>query len=126
MTEKEIYDINFRLINWARWCRDSKIKGKCRSIEHRYNYRSDMDLGEIVVREAEPTYLAVDNGDAVLVNRAWQALPGLNNKLITAHYMPRKNDYKATCRQLGLKFSEYETQIMRSQQMVVNLLKFFR
>ena len=85
-----------------------------------------MDLGEIVVREAEPTYLAVDNGDAVLVNRAWQALPGLNNKLITAHYMPRKNDYKATCRQLGLKFSEYETQIMRSQQMVVNLLKFFR
>lgn len=127
MTEKEIYDINFRLINWARWCRDNKIKGRCQSIEHRYNYRSDADTGDdVVVRESEPTHFAVDNSDAVLVNRAWQALPELNSRLIKAHYIPRKREFKATCRELGLRFSEYDANLMRSQQMIVNLLKFFR
>jgi len=85
-----------------------------------------LDGEEVVVKESGSISIAVDGKDAVLVNRAWQALPGLNNKLIKAHYLPRRNDYKATCRELGLKFSEYDTQIMRSQQMVVNLLKFFR
>ena len=131
MTEKDIYDINFRLINWERWNRDGKIKGRCQSIEHRYNYRSDADTGDdVVVRESDLTYLAVDNSDAVLVNRAWQALPGLNNKLIAAHYdrykNKRKDAWKDTCRELGLRFSEYESNLMRSQQMVVNLLKFSR
>ncbi len=127
MTEKDIYDINFRLINWARWCRDGKVKGRCKSIEHRYDYRSArMDGEEVVVWEAGPVHFEVDSKDAVLVNRAWQALPVLNNKLITAHYIPRKSDYKAACRALGFRFSEYEANLMRSQQMVVNLLKFFR
>jgi len=84
-----------------------------------------MDNGEVVVREIEPTHLAVDNSDAVLVNRAWQALPGLNNKLITAHYIPRKREYKVTCRELGLKFSEYDVNLLRSQVMLFNLLVFF-
>lgn len=28
--------LHSRILNWARWCRESKPKGHCRSIEHRY------------------------------------------------------------------------------------------
>jgi hypothetical protein len=127
MTDQEIYEIDYRLINWARWCRDSKIKGRCKSIEHRFNYRSDaMDGEEVVIGESAPAYLAVDNSDAVLVNRAWQKLPSLNSKLIAEHYIPRKREYKATCRSLGLKFSEYDANLLRSQQMIFNLARFFK
>lgn len=131
MTNQEIYEIDFRLINWERWCRDGKIKGRCRSIEHRYNYRSDaMDGEEVVVGESAPAYLMVDNSDAVLVNRAWQALPRPNNILIAEHYDKRKNKrkdaWKETCRRLGLRFSEYDANLLRSQVMLFNLLRFYK
>jgi hypothetical protein len=131
MTDQEIYEIDFRLINWERWYRDSKIKGRCKSIEHRYNYRSDkMDGEEVVIGESAPAYMEADGADAAKVNRAWQALPKLNNKLIAAHYDRRKNKrkdaWKDTCRLLGIRFSEYDVTLLRSQQMVFNLLRFYK
>jgi len=114
-----------RLINWARWCRDSKARGRCGSAESKYNYRSDMmDGDEVMLLEKPVAVGVVDHQDALAVNRAWQRLPLLNNRIIAAHYIPLPKDrhHKAMCKSLGLRLSEYDEKLMRSQQMLFNLL----
>jgi hypothetical protein len=83
-----------------------------------------MNGEEVIVGEPTHAFAGVDHADAVLINKAWQQLPELNNKLIAAHYIPRMREYKATCKRLGLRISEYDANLLKSQRMVKNLLAF--
>lgn len=122
MTDAKLRDIENRLINWGRAQRDSKTQGHCRSIEHRYDARSDRG-DEVIAGEVKPRGM-VDYRDALIVNRAWLKLPIKHRKLVAMHYIPHRPHYKKISVTLGIKASEYDYEIQRAQHMVRNILAF--
>lgn len=96
-----------RLDNWGRAQRDSKQWSHCRSIEHRYNARSDHDGDEVIVRESH--YVGqVDLIDAELVNAAWLKVLYNNRMVLAYRYIHRDNNIKRICIKLGLRLSQYD------------------
>lgn len=122
MTDARLRDIEDRLINWGRAQRDNKNQGRCRSIEHRYDARSDKG-DEVIAGEARPTGM-IDYRDSLIINRAWLKLPIKHRKLLAMHYIPHRPHYTKIAFTLGIRMSEYDYQIQRAQMMVRNILAF--
>ncbi len=102
-----------RLINWGRAQRDNKSFGHCRSIEHRYNARSDPGE-DVIVKEVQHVG-EIDQLDAAVVNKAWLKVMYMNRMIIAYHYINRERDVRKTCVMLGLRQSQYDAVMSRGK-----------
>ena len=111
-----------RLVNWGNAYRDNKSFGHCRSIEHRYNARSDPGE-EVIVKEVH--YVGeVDLLDAEVVNKAWLKVM-YNNRMVLAYwYINRLRDIRKTCVILGLRQSQYDAVMSRGKCALNKYLQF--
>jgi len=102
-----------RLINWGNAYRDNKSFGHCRSIEYRYNARSDPGE-ETIVKEVH--YVGeVDLLDAEVVNKAWLKVLYQNRMVLAYWYINRLRDIRKTCVILGLRQSQYDSVMSRGK-----------
>ncbi len=102
-----------RLVNWGNAYRDNKSFGHCRSIEHRYNARSDPGE-ETIVKEVH--YVGeVDLLDAEVVNKAWLKVLYQNRMVLAYWYINRLRDIRKTCVILGLRQSQYDAVMNRGK-----------
>lgn len=102
-----------RLINWGNAYRDNKSFGHCRSIEHRYNARSDPGE-ETIVKEVH--YVGeIDMLDAEVVNKAWLKVLYQNRMVLAYWYINRLRDIRKTCVILGLRQSQYDAVMSRGK-----------
>lgn len=114
-----------RLRNWARVMRDTWSRGHCRSIEWRYDRRSDPDIpkasGDLAARRRP---IEVDIEDAWTVDRAirGQTFPRRERALIESHYL-HQHPYQRTCRVLSIPFRHYDVSVARAVLIVRNRLE---
>lgn len=102
-----------RLINWGNAYRDNKSFGHCRSIEHRYNARSDPGE-ETIVKEVH--YVGeIDMLDAEVVNKAWLKVLYQNRMVLAYWYINRLRDIRKTCLILRLRQSQYDVVMSRGK-----------
>ncbi len=119
MTDSDDH-LESRLINWGRAQRDNKSFGHCRSIEHRYNARSDPGE-EVIVKEVQ--YVGeIDLLDAEIVNKAWLKVM-YNNRMVLAYwYINREKDIRKTCVRVGIRVSSYDAVMSRGRFALGKLL----
>lgn len=112
MTESDDI-LESRLVNWGRAQRDNKSFGHCRSIEHRYNARSDPGE-ETIVKEVQ--YVGeIDQLDAQVVNKAWLKVMYQNRMVLAYHYINRERDIRKICVMIGLRQSQYDAVMSRGK-----------
>ena len=105
--------LELRLVNWGNAYRDNKSFGHCRSIEHRYNARSDPGE-EVIVKEVH--YVGeIDLLDAEVVNKAWLKVLYQNRMVLAYWYINRLRDIRKTCVILGIKQSQYDAVMSRGK-----------
>lgn len=105
-----------RLNNWARWVRVTFRYGHCMSLEGKYKApRNDDDKN--VLSE-------IDALDAAKIEKVicHPSFPEKMRELLKADYVLRA-DYRKTCRELGIRFSEYDIEVQRAELMVWNRMK---
>ena len=112
MTDSDDH-LESRLINWGRAQRDNKSFGHCRSIEHRYNARSDP--GEVVIVKEVQHVGEIDQLDAAVVNKAWLKVMYQNRMVLAYHYINREQNVRKTCVILGLRQSQYDAVMSRGK-----------
>ena len=105
-------DIDRRLVNWARWSRESRKRGRVYSAEG--GWRPPQ-----IWYPPGPKW-AVDVEDARVVDRALLRLPRLMLWLLKYWYCARMRK-EIICRKLKIRFGLFDEQLMIAQARVLTL-----
>ena len=102
------------LLNWRRWCINGAGANHCKSLEHRYQSESDLD------RVATAT-VQVRIFDAMAIEKQLSSLtfPKKQRALIINEFI-WKRPYQRTCKELGIRFIEYDMQVMKAVKILEN------
>ena len=112
--------MNDKIKNWSRWCLQGKGQGHCRSLEHRYIAESDLG------RETEAKLFTdiIDAGkvEACITNPNF---PKKYRIILKSEYILSKlenKQYQQTCRELGIRYVLYETELFKAVNILDNRL----
>lgn len=133
-SDEEILDD--RLRNWGRWAADKHRVGSTLLWRMMKLYgkkeKEDDDAQENDVHENEERqeFIPVDENDAVIVNRAWQALPESPLRyhsakwVLAAHFCYPYVSQRMVCRQLKIDRRHYETLLNLAKYLIFNKIAY--
>ena len=105
------------LTEWGRWAKDSKPRGHCMSIEHRYK----PELGEVWEQE---DHSPAPNVMIVLrVERQIVALPRKLKGTLVIEFCQRP--FSRTCRQYGIYQPDYRVLLDKAKNIMRNRLRHY-
>lgn len=113
-------DIEHELHNWARWVRNRRVQGHCRSFEGRY--RSPRGA-EVEWEKAAPLVPlpAADALAAARVEACMHLLPDRSRKALKYVYLDHSEAYWC-CRKLGVRYVDWPGFLDHARTMLGNLL----
>lgn len=125
--------LNDRLRNWGRWAADKHRVGST------LLWRMMKLYGEIDKKEEQSNaheheerqeFIPVDENDAVIVNRAWQALPESPLRyhsakwVLAAHFCYPYASQRMVCRQLKIDRRDYEELLNLAKYLIFNRIAY--
>jgi len=113
-------DIEAELRNWARWVRERRMRGHCRSFEHRYR----SPRGAEVEWETAPPLVPLPAPDAlaaIQVEACMHLLPDGQRKALKFVYLYGA-EARWCCRRLALRHSDWPEFLEAARRMLANRL----
>lgn len=109
----ELEAIYARLENWARWARDRRKQGHCRSIEYRYKPEAGETWEGV---EAAETHEPLD---ALEVNRIVREMPRKYRLILHYHHIHKLPSW-VICRECVIPKRDYADERLRAWRMAGN------
>lgn len=134
-SDEEVLDD--RLRNWGRWAADRNKMMGCtllwrmmRLYGKKEKEDSDAQENDVHENEERQEFIPVDENDAVIVNRAWQALPESPLRyhsakwVLAAHFCYPYASQRFVCRQLKIDRRDYEKLLNLAKYLIFNRIAY--